>query len=162
MCRLPNIAMPDYQESVTTGQTDRQTDGWTDGSSDPYVPLCFAIAGDTKTFINITNVINHPIWWKCEANFEITKSSPLRGKKGEILPGTRHLWLQCTLYIHLCLNALLVEFTMRQLTCCASTPVGLVSAECFSYCARRMWIYEHICLHTAESTRNAIHHITLK
>ena len=33
----------DYQESVTTGRTDRQTDA---GQSDPYVPLCFA--GDTK------------------------------------------------------------------------------------------------------------------
>ena len=37
MCRLRNIAMRDYQESVTTRQTD--------GQSDPYVPLCFA--GDT-------------------------------------------------------------------------------------------------------------------
>ena len=51
MCRLRNIAMRDYQESVTTGQThgqtNRQTDGQTDaGQSDPYVPLCFA--GDTK------------------------------------------------------------------------------------------------------------------
>ena len=50
MCRLQNIALPDYQESVTTGQThgqtDRQTDGQTDaGQCDPYVPLCFA--GDT-------------------------------------------------------------------------------------------------------------------
>ena len=35
MCRLRNIAMRDYQEGVTTGQ------------SDPYVPLCFA--DDTKT-----------------------------------------------------------------------------------------------------------------
>ena len=36
MCRLQNIAMHDYQESVTTGQTDaRQTE------SDPYVLLCF-------------------------------------------------------------------------------------------------------------------------
>ena len=26
MCRLQNIAMRDYQESVTTGQTQRQTD----------------------------------------------------------------------------------------------------------------------------------------
>ena len=32
-------AMPDYQESVTTGQTDT-------GQSDSYVPLCFA--GDTN------------------------------------------------------------------------------------------------------------------
>ena len=48
MCRLRNIARGDYQESVTTGQTDRQTDGQTDaGQSDPYVPLCFT--GYTKT-----------------------------------------------------------------------------------------------------------------
>ena len=47
MCHLRNIAMRDYQESVTTGQTDRQIDGQTDaGQSDPFVPLCFA--GDTK------------------------------------------------------------------------------------------------------------------
>ena len=39
MCRLPNIAMCDYQESVTTAVLDRQTDA---GQSDPYVPLCFA------------------------------------------------------------------------------------------------------------------------
>ena len=43
MCRLENKTMRDYQESVTTGQTDEQTDA---GQSDPYVPLCFA--GDTK------------------------------------------------------------------------------------------------------------------
>ena len=43
MCRLRNIAMYDYQESVTTGQTHGQTDA---GQSGPYVPLCFA--GDTK------------------------------------------------------------------------------------------------------------------
>ena len=43
MCRLRNIAMHDYQLSVTNGQTDR----WTDtGQSDPYVPLCFP--GDTR------------------------------------------------------------------------------------------------------------------
>ena len=30
MCHLRNIAMRDYQESVTTGQTDRHTDGQTD------------------------------------------------------------------------------------------------------------------------------------
>ena len=40
LCALRNIAMRDYQESVTTGQTDA-------GQSDPYVLLCFA--GDTKT-----------------------------------------------------------------------------------------------------------------
>ena len=48
MCRLRNIAMRDYQESVTTGQTHTNTDGQTDaGQSDPYVRLCFP--GDTKT-----------------------------------------------------------------------------------------------------------------
>ena len=41
MCRLRNIAMCDYQESATTGQTDT-------GQSDPYVSICFA--GDTKRF----------------------------------------------------------------------------------------------------------------
>ena len=35
MCHLQNIAMRDYKESVTTGQTDAR-------QSDPYVPLCFA------------------------------------------------------------------------------------------------------------------------
>ena len=30
MCRLRNIALRDYQESVTTGQTDTQTDRRTD------------------------------------------------------------------------------------------------------------------------------------
>ena len=40
--------MRDYQESVTTGQTDTHTHTQTDaGQSDLYVPLCFA--GDTKT-----------------------------------------------------------------------------------------------------------------
>ena len=52
MCRLRNIAMRDYQESVTTGQTDGQTDA---GQSDPYVPLCFA--GDTKsTFPHLSHL----------------------------------------------------------------------------------------------------------
>ena len=36
MCCLQNIAMRDYQENVTTGQTKGQTDA---GQSDPYVPL---------------------------------------------------------------------------------------------------------------------------
>ena len=41
MCCLQNIAMRDYQESMTTGQTDRHRDGQTDaGQSNPYVPLC--------------------------------------------------------------------------------------------------------------------------
>ena len=40
---LRNIAMRDYQESVTIEQTHRQTDA---GQNDPYVLLCFA--GNTK------------------------------------------------------------------------------------------------------------------
>ena len=56
MCRLRNIAMRDYQESVTTGQMDRQTDRQTDaGQSDPYVPLCFA--GDTKMYTCESSII---------------------------------------------------------------------------------------------------------
>ena len=52
MCRLRNIALRDYQESVTTRQTDRQTHVRTDArQSDPYVQLC--LAGDTKSILNI-------------------------------------------------------------------------------------------------------------
>ena len=39
MCRLRNIAVRDYQESVTTGQTKADA-----GQRDPYVALC--ITGD--------------------------------------------------------------------------------------------------------------------
>ena len=42
MCRLRNIVMRDFQESVPTGQTDT-------GQSDPYVPLSFG--GDTKMYM---------------------------------------------------------------------------------------------------------------
>ena len=44
MSRMRNIVMGDYQESVTTGQTQEQTDPQ---QSDPFVPICFA--GDTKS-----------------------------------------------------------------------------------------------------------------
>ena len=37
MCRLRNIALRDYQESVTTGQTDRRTDRQT---PDKVIPMC--------------------------------------------------------------------------------------------------------------------------
>ena len=37
MCRLRNIAMRDYQESVTTGQTDTQMDRQT---ADKVIPMC--------------------------------------------------------------------------------------------------------------------------
>ena len=52
---LRNIAMRDYQESVTSGQTDRQTDGQTDaGQSDTYVPLCFA--SYTKKVFRVSHI----------------------------------------------------------------------------------------------------------
>ena len=48
MCGRQNIAMRDYQESVTTGQTHIQTDRQIDArQSDPYVPLCYT--DNTKT-----------------------------------------------------------------------------------------------------------------
>ena len=37
MCRLQNIAMGDYQESVTNGQTDTQTDRQ---MPDKVIPIC--------------------------------------------------------------------------------------------------------------------------
>ena len=44
MCHLRNIALHDYQESVTTGQTDTRTDktdGWTDRQTpDKVIPMC--------------------------------------------------------------------------------------------------------------------------
>ena len=46
MCRLRNIAMREYKESVIAGQTDTRTDA---GQSDAYVPLCFV--GDTTNLI---------------------------------------------------------------------------------------------------------------
>ena len=58
MCHLRNIAICDYQESVTDGQTHGQTDRQTDaGQSDPYVPLYFAgdktINHDDERYIEI-------------------------------------------------------------------------------------------------------------
>ena len=64
MCRLQSIAMRDYQESVTTGQTDGQTDA---GQSDPYVPLCFAGDCLLETLIlaqHTQNNENIKIFWK--------------------------------------------------------------------------------------------------
>ena len=52
VCHLRKIAMRDFQESVTTGQTEGQTDA---GQSDPYVPLCFA---DDKKFLDGPNPLS--------------------------------------------------------------------------------------------------------
>ena len=56
MCRLWNIAMRDYQESVTTWQTQR--DGQTEaGQSDPYVsPFNERTHGET-TLMDILYII---------------------------------------------------------------------------------------------------------
>ena len=58
--------MRDYQESVTTRQTDGQTNGQTDGQrdarqSDPYKPLFFA--GDTKMIL-IKELMELSLWGK--------------------------------------------------------------------------------------------------
>ena len=48
MCRLRNMAMRDYQESVTTGQTHTQTDGRTDRQTpDKVIPMCRYASRDT-------------------------------------------------------------------------------------------------------------------
>ena len=44
-----NIAMHDYQESVTTGQTDAE-------QSDPYLPLCFKGHATRMGHLNGTNI----------------------------------------------------------------------------------------------------------
>ena len=38
MCCLGNIAVRDYQESVTIGLADRHTDRWMDGRTDGQTP----------------------------------------------------------------------------------------------------------------------------
>ena len=83
MCRLRNIAMHDYQKSVTTGQTDRQTDA---GQSDPYVPLCFA--GNTKTLLRTSR----PFFLSSFVEFRLAVSEekskmlqPIRGHGGHLV-----------------------------------------------------------------------------
>ena len=58
MCRLRNIAMRDYQESVTTGQTDAQTDGGTDRQTpDKVNPMCrYASQATQKWKLNNPNL----------------------------------------------------------------------------------------------------------
>ena len=45
MCRLRNIAMRDYQESVTTGHTDGRTD---QQAPDKEIPMCRYASQATK------------------------------------------------------------------------------------------------------------------
>ena len=53
MCRLRNIAMRDYQKSVTTGQTDGQTDRQT---PDKVIPMCRYASQATQKFEGISYV----------------------------------------------------------------------------------------------------------
>ena len=78
MCRLQNIAMHDYQESVTTGQTDRQT-------PDKVMPMCrYASQATQKGFIfstddatdyatglNIYELANLKLELECKNNVKI-------------------------------------------------------------------------------------------
>ena len=53
MCRLRNIAMCDYQESMTTGQTHGQTDTQTDRQTpDKVIPMCL-YASQTTQYISV-------------------------------------------------------------------------------------------------------------
>ena len=51
MCCLLNIAMPDYQESVTTTQKHRQMDRQT---PDKVTPMCRYASQATQKFIYVT------------------------------------------------------------------------------------------------------------
>ena len=82
MCRLRNIAMRDYQESVTT--PDRQTH--THGQSDPYVPLCFA--GDTKVGSRFRKVsclnMRHPNSWYRDLDSRLADWTPTSCKTSHL------------------------------------------------------------------------------
>ena len=68
VCRLRNIAMHDYQESVTTGQIDTQ-----DSQCDPYVPLCFA--GVTKIILDNRSFIDYLAVSSAMNNINVKKRS---------------------------------------------------------------------------------------
>ena len=53
MCHLRNIAMCDYLESVTTGQTDTQTDRQT---QDKVIPMCRYASQATQKVITTFQV----------------------------------------------------------------------------------------------------------
>ena len=58
MCRLQNIAMRDYQESVTTGHTHRQTETHRQ-TADKVIPMCgFASQATQKCVLDL------PIVWR--------------------------------------------------------------------------------------------------
>ena len=56
MCRLRNIANRDYQESVTTGQTERQT-------PNKVIPMCcYASQATKKVYTTPTNLYIKILW----------------------------------------------------------------------------------------------------
>ena len=77
MCRLRNIAMPDYQESVTNEQTDRHTDA---RQSDPYEQLCFP--GFCRRHKNVArlslNALQNHKFYKIVAAFRGMHVSPAK------------------------------------------------------------------------------------
>ena len=55
MCRLRNIAMHGYQESVTTGQTHTRTDRQTDRQTlDKVIPMCRYASRATQSLVDMT------------------------------------------------------------------------------------------------------------
>ena len=60
MCRLQNIAMRDYQEIVTTGQTDRHTDRQT---PDKVIPMCRYASQATQKSVHVQKEIY--LFWLC-------------------------------------------------------------------------------------------------
>ena len=61
MCRLRNIAMRDYQESVTIGQTDARTHRQT---PDKVIPMCRYASQATQKLIA-------QVWWRSTQRFSL-------------------------------------------------------------------------------------------
>ena len=79
MCRLQNIAMRDYQESVTTRQMA--------GQSDPYVPICFA--GDTISVKPVVTIRKLQVQFPFLVNYVlVTISVPLTVRRLKMSSGS--------------------------------------------------------------------------
>ena len=72
MCRLRNIAMRDYQESKTTGQTQKRMDGET---PDKVIPMCrYASQATQKMAHTLEKLCNDG---KANAHMREPRLSPL-------------------------------------------------------------------------------------
>ena len=82
--------MRDYPESVTIGQTHRQTDGRTDRQSDPYVTLCFARDKTMSSTEVVFQLVQDRTSGKCEKsktiNKQIKKIKKIKKIKGKRYP----------------------------------------------------------------------------